>query len=340
MKLANAIITFLGVLLVTSCLTADASAQRERNRRSASKVKLSHLTYKTVAMKSQALKRQVNYSVFLPKGYDAEDNQDTRYPTIFFLHGMWEDHQRFYSRGGAPVLDKMVGDGSIPPVIFICVNDFSRGSFYINGKRMKVEDMVLKEMIPHVAKTYRCKAGRSNRALLGVSMGGFGALKIAFKHPQVFGVVASHSAAILPEDHTKLLEVFPWAARYSDRMIKPVFGSPVDQELWAAENPLTLARQLDTDSLNGLKIYFDCGDADRYKFDKPNEELHKVLTKNGIRHTWRLVKGGNHGWNSRQTPTGYNQTALPHSLRFIAAAWSQKKAIRGLSDRFGGDGKK
>ena len=177
MKLANAIITFLCVLLVTACLTADASAQRERSRRSASKVKLSHLTYKTLTMKSKALKRQVKYSVFLPKGYDAEDNQDTRYPTIFFLHGMWEDHQRFYSRGGAPVLDKMVGDGSIPKVIFICVNDFSRGSFYINGKRMKVEDMVLKEMIPHIAKTYRCKAGRSHRALLGVSMGGFGALK-------------------------------------------------------------------------------------------------------------------------------------------------------------------
>lgn len=340
MKLGPSTLPALAALLITTCLSADASAQRERGRRGQAKVKLSNLVYKTGTMKSEALKRKVTYSVFLPKDYDAKENTQTRYPTIFFLHGMFEDHQRFYSRGGAPVLDKLVGNGSLPKLVFVCVNDFSRSSFYINGKRLKVEDMILQELVPHIEKTWRCKKGRAHRALLGVSMGGFGVLKIAFKHPGVFGVVASHSAAILPEDPDKLLDVFPWAERYSDRMIKPVFGRPVDDKLWAAENPLSLARKLDPDTLKGLKVYFDCGDQDRYGFHQPNIELHEVLDEREIQHTWRLVKGGNHGWNSRETPNGYNQTALPHSLRFIAAAWTQKRAIKGLSGLLGGKDRK
>lgn len=338
MKLAT--LRTLSALLIATCLTDDATCQPDRGRRSQGLTKLSNLVYRSGEMESNALDRTVNYSVFLPADYDAEENKATRYPTIFFLHGMWEDHRRFYSRGGAPVLDELVGDGTLPEVVFVCVNDFSRGSFYINGKRAKVEDMILKEMLPFIAKTYRCKKGREHRALLGVSMGGFGALKIAFKYPKIFGVVATHSAAILPEDHKRLLDVFPWAERYADRMIKPVFGAPVDQKLWAAENPLVLARTLEADKLQGLKVYFDCGDTDRYNFQEPNLELHKVLKDRKIPHTWRLVKGGNHGWNTRRTEKGYNQSELPHSLRFIAAAWTQKKALKGLSGLLGGkDGK-
>ncbi len=345
MKLATAATLALSTLPLAKLLLAavtlgtladDASAQRNRQRRPLPKIELQHLVFKTAKLSSQALEREINYSVFLPKDYDAEDQQQTRYPTIFFLHGMWEDHQRFYSRGGAPVLDQLVGDGSLPKVVFVCVNDFTRGSFYINGKKYQVEDMFLEDLVPHIEKTYRCKKGRSHRALLGVSMGGFGALKIAFKHPKVFGVVASHSAAILPEDSGKLLEAFPWAARYADRLIVPVFGKPVDTELWAAENPLTLARALEPKQLDGLQIYFDCGDADRYEFDQPNVKLHGVLKQRKIKHDWRLVKGGSHGWNSRRTPKGYNQTALPYSLRFIAKAWTKKKALDGLSGLLGG----
>ena len=81
----------------------------------------------------------------------------------------------------------------------------SRSSFYINGKKTgKYEDLIAKDLIQHVNATYRVETDRAQRALMGVSMGGFGALKIALRFPKLFGVVAAHSAALLPADSENL----------------------------------------------------------------------------------------------------------------------------------------
>ena len=331
-------LTFGLTLLFSLATATEASAQRRD--RGARRVELEHLVYQNEKFESKALDGPVRFNVFLPKDYGDEAKREKRYPTIYFLHGMWEDCDRFYKRGGGRVLDDLVGAGSLPDVIFVCVNDRSRGSFYINTKRAKVEDMILEDLIPHVEKTFRTAKGRDQRVLLGISMGGYGALKIAFKNPKLFGIVATHSAAILPEKVEDLLTAFPWAKRYEDRLITPVFGKPVDKKLWRAENPLALARKLDPESSAGMKLYFDCGDADRYGFQAPNRALHEVLTKRKIPHAWRLVKGGNHGWRPRGGQPGYNQTALPFSLRFIASALKQKQGVRGLSGLLGGKGER
>lgn len=321
------------LFVLGASLLAPLDAQRKRG---SWRDRVQFLEQRDLRFESKALGQESRYSIFLPRGYRDEANKEQRYPVVYFLHGMWEDCNRFGDRGGAAVLNKMAKDGSLPPLIFVCAHDHTRASFYVNGVRAKMEDMLLEDLIPHVEGKYRVAKGRHNRALLGVSMGGFGALKIALRNPGVFGTVAAHSAAILPEDPDRLLQVFPWAKRRIS-MVHQIFGDPVDKKLWRAVNPLSIARELDKKQLAGLRIHFDCGDQDRYGFAGPNQELHALLKKRGIPHSWRLVKGGNHGWNTRRTEAGYNQTALPHSLRFIAAGFAQKQGTKGLSGLLGGE---
>ena len=324
---------FLSLAAALSMAAAAPEAQAQRGGffgSLGSAPELEHLTYSTDTFRSEALERRATYSVYLPKDYDDEANKDTLYPVIYFLHGMNEDHARFHARGGAPLLDRAVGEKILPELIFVCANDQTRSSFYING-RIRMEDMILKDLLPHIEKKYRARTDRAHRALLGVSMGGFGALKIAFKNPEVFGVVATHSAAILPEEYKDLARVLPWAAGRSARSVTMIFGDPVDENLWRAENPLALARKLTQEKLDGLRIHFDCGDQDRYGFQTPNQELHEVLEELEIPHSWTLVPGGNHGWNTRRSNQGYNQSVLPRSFAIIGETWGSEEEKRPAS---------
>jgi S-formylglutathione hydrolase FrmB len=294
--------------------------EQDLDRERGSAPELRHGTFKEVTFASAALERDSTYGVFLPEGYDADENKERRYPLIIWLHGMWEDHQRFFTRGGAPVLDRMIGEGSVPELILITANG-GRSSFYMNGKTGGAyEDLVTHDLLREIEANYRVRPEPALRALVGVSMGGYGALKIALKKPNLFGAVAAHSAAILPRKHEDLDRQFPWLQQWGggQRVLGSIFGKPIDEARWASENVLTIADNLDPESISGLKIYFDCGSADRLGLDAPNAELHDVLARKNVPHHWELIDGGGHGWRS-----GYNQEAVERSLKFLAAAWSE-----------------
>lgn len=323
--------------LVLAPLSAQEPGGRRRGRPPSQPVELKHFTYQEKSFHSDAVDRDMPYSVFLPEGYDDEANAKTTYPLVIWLHGMFEDHNRFHDRGtGAPVLDEMVGDGKLPPCIFVCANG-GRTSMYVNRKDEKWEDLITKDLLGYLEKNYRVSPDRGQRALMGISMGGMAALKIAFKHPELFGTVAVHSSAVLPEDPADLPEGMK---RQASRMgLDEVFGNPIEKDVWAQENPIALADKADNKSLKGLRIYFDAGTQDRFGFAAGNGELDKVLTKNEIDHTWDLVQGGGHAWGS-----GFKPESLKHSLAFVgqgfAAAAAAAKARSGLSGLLGGNGDK
>jgi S-formylglutathione hydrolase FrmB len=316
----------LTAALAALALSTDAGAQR-RNREAAAPQKLEHLTYEQERFDSPALGgARSTYGVFLPVGYEDEENAATRYPLVIWLHGMWEDHDRFLQRGGAQVLDQMVGSGSIPPLVLVCANG-DRSSFWTNAPRAGAafEDLVTKDLLSHLEATYRIRTDRAGRAITGVSMGGYGAMKIALKDPSRFGVVATHSAAILPPELDRLVEEFPFVSGRGAALLAAIFGDPVDEERYRAENVLALAASIDPERLAGLKIYFDCGDQDRYGFHRTNQALHDLLDAREIPHVWRLVEGGGHSWGA-----GFTQEALTHSLRFVAQAFAAESAKAGL----------
>ena len=133
------------LLALLPVLVDAADAQRGRRGGWGRAVELENLTFESKSFKSKALKKTCRYGIFLPKGYE-KDKQKT-YPWIIHLHGMNEDHRRFSYRGGAEVLDELIGKKKMPEVILVTAEG-GRTSFFMNGKfTLKFEDMVVKDLV-------------------------------------------------------------------------------------------------------------------------------------------------------------------------------------------------
>jgi S-formylglutathione hydrolase FrmB len=255
-----------------------------------------------LAAPSKILGHAVPYCAILPPSYDAQTAR--RYPVLYFLHGLGENEQILIASGGFSVIEDLWDSKNLGE--FIIVTPAAGSSFYINSRdgRTRYEDFLLQEFLPFIEKHYRVRPGRASRGVEGVSMGGYGALHLAFRHPELFGSVASHSAA--------LIEKLPANAGDDPgigRLLERPFGSPPDAAFWDRESPIAMAR---TANLAGLRIYFDCGAQDDLGLDAGNRALDRVLTARRIAHEFHLYPGG-HNWD-------YFAAHLPASLEFESRA--------------------
>ncbi len=187
---------------------------------------------------SAALGRDVAYIVDLPASYDAAATR--KYPVVYALHGLFEGSGFWERRGLAAILAELRANGSVPEFLLVAVD--GGNSFFANAKAGRYEDLVTRDLVAHVEASYRVVPGRGGRALLGISMGGYAALHIAFDQPALVAAVATHSAM--------LLEAIPSAEQGARRgqmaAFHQVFGDPIDAALWSANDPLALARKLDS----------------------------------------------------------------------------------------------
>jgi len=248
---------------------------------------------------SEILARNVPYCIVLPASFEADKTK--HFPILYELHGLGDNEQFFVHSGLWNLVEDLRESGKLKD--FLIATPAGGASFYINSKDGKVryEDFLLREFFPFIEKKYRASPGRGNRTISGVSMGGYGALHLAFRHPQLFSSVSAHSAALI-EKFPAFVSV-PQSPR--SRVLGAVFGIPPDIEFWNANSPLTLARSA---NLAGLKIYFDCGDQDDYGFDAGATALDKILTARKIAHEFHIYPG-------RHDP-GYFATHIPASLAF------------------------
>jgi S-formylglutathione hydrolase FrmB len=257
-------------------------------------------------LQSKILSRPVPYCLVLPPSFDAEKTR--LFPILYFLHGLGDNEQFFVHSGAWNLAEDMWEKSTIQD--FLIATPDGNASFYINSKdgRDRYEDFLLQEFFPFIEKRYRAAAGRGHRAIAGISMGGYGALYLAFRHPQLFVSVSAHSAALI-EKLPAFLGPAPDSPRA--RVLGAVFGSPPDPAFWDSHSPLTLAR---TANLNGLKIYFDCGDQDDYGFETGAAALDKVLRLRHIGHEFHIYPG--------RHDAIYFGEHLPASLVFASQAFS------------------
>lgn len=292
-----------------------------RQPRDPSTVVLSHVTYQRVEFPTENLRGgTANYGVYLPPGYADEANAQRKYPWIVWLHGMSENDQDFHF-GGARVLDEQIGSGAIPPLVFVAAAAPSR-TLYANGEvEGDIRDLVTKDLLAHAQSSFRLSPERDERAIMGVSLGGMAALRYAFTEPELFGAVATHSAAVFPEDPAAIPSQHAFTVeRFGEQLgWNAVLGDPIDPAKYAAINPTSLAHELG--ELDGLRIYFDAGTNDRYGFGPANQHLDEVLTQAEVPHTFRLIEGGEHSWGG-----GTVQLALVESLQFVTAAFPKPAA--------------
>lgn len=289
---------FLAALAALAAIGADL-----RGAEPASKVEY-------ISVDSKTLGRAVNVGIYLPAGY--AEATDARYPVLYFLHGLFGSERKWEQRGTPEHVDALIQAGEMPATIVVCPD--GENSFYMKfaDGSQDWEKFIVEDLVSAIDAKYRTKADRSQRGITGDSMGGLGAINLAFRNPTVYGSVSAHSAALLPVDPNEASE----RMKRFGKGLGPIFGNPIDVEHWKANNPVHIAESKDVKELSSLAIYFDCGEADRFGFDHGANLLHQILEKRGVPHEYTL-RPGNHG-------ADYYIRYVDFSLRFHAAAFLGK----------------
>jgi len=255
---------------------------------------------------SKTLARPVPYCVLLPASFDTDKSR--RFPILYFLHGLGDNEQSFLRTGAWNLVEDLREKGALKD--FLIATPAGEASFYINSRdgKSRYEDFLLQEFFPFIEHRYRVRPGRANRAISGISMGGYGAFHLAFHHPELFTAVSAHSAALIEKLPTFLSGNGGAPAPGRSRLLGGVFGQPPDPAFWDHNSPLALARTAPT---SGMKIYFDCGSEDDFGFDAGATALDKILTFRKIPHEFHLYSG-RHDWP-------YFASHLEASLSFHSA---------------------
>jgi putative tributyrin esterase len=314
----------LPLLLVSGLFASDLCAQGDGRRgggrwrqRDAQPVELKSFTYQRVEFDTKDLTAgKAHYGVYLPAGYADPANAEKKYPWVIWLHGMRED-ERDFNAEAAKILDDALTSGKISPCVFVAAAAPSR-TLYMNGEAEgNVADLITKDLVADVQTRFHVSSKRADRAIMGISLGGMGALRLAMTNLDLFGTVAVHSAAVFPEDPAQIPEQhLATFNRFGDRSgWFTLLGNPIDKTKYAAFNPTSIAHALK--DAKGLRIYFDAGTDDRYGFGPANQLLADVLKADGIPFTFRLIEGGQHSWSG-----GTVQKALVESLGFVNAGFN------------------
>ena len=261
---------------------------------------------------SAVLGRSVHYTVYLPADYTLSQRA---YPVVYLLHGYTDDNTGWLQFGEINrYADKAIAEGTIPPMIIIMPDADS--SWYINsydGKE-KYEDFFFKEFIPAVEKAYRIKSQKEYRAVAGLSMGGYGSLMYALKHPEYFAAAAPLSAAVFSDDEMENMPDAQW-----DRMFGQLYGRGLKgkarlTKAWYDHSALAIIEKTSGAELNKVRYWIDCGDDDFLA--KGNALLHIALRSKLVAHEYR-VRDGAHSWS-------YWRTGITDALAFIGDSFRRK----------------
>lgn len=230
---------------------------------------------------SKLMTRPMPYRVVLPKSYVAE--KERKYPVVYLLHGLtgrfrnWTDLTKLpaYAEGHE----------------FIIVTPEGGNGWYTDSHTKpeeKYESYIIKELIPEVEKKYRALGTRSGRAIAGLSMGGYGALKFGLKYPEMFALAGSFSGALGAASLSA-----EGRSTSSIRSIDEVFG-PAESETRAANDIFKMVREATPEKIKAMPfLYVDCGNEDF--LIQNNRDFVALLAEKKIPHEYRQLPGA-HNW--------------------------------------------
>jgi len=233
---------------------------------------------------ADALRKATSMTVILP----ARTEVDPPFPVLYLLHGLSDDDTLWTRRTS---IERYVA--GMP--LIVVMPDGGRG-FYTDAKQgYAYERHIMEDVIGFVDRFFPTVPERSGRAIGGLSMGGYGAMKLALKHPDFFCSVASHSSVF---DIAALLQNDERRAELS-----LIFG---DDPAEGGNDLLKLAEEIDRDLLPAIR--FDCGTEDG--LIEHNRRFHQHLHQLGIEHEYEEFPG-THNWD-------YWDVHVQEALRFHA----------------------
>jgi len=235
---------------------------------------------------SAILARPVRYCAYLPDSFDADKGR--RYPVLYYLHGLGDNEQSLLNLGGWDLIEELRRQGKIGDFVVLAPN--GGHTFFLNSAdgKIRYEDFLTKEFMPQMEKRYRSEGGRTTRGITGVSMGGFGALHLAFEYPQRFAAVSAQMPALLPEIPANFAAGGPGSP---GSMMGDVFGNPVNRAYFERNNVFSYAKTDPALELKRMKIYFDVGNNDDYGFEQGGQKLHQLLDSRGVPNEFHIYPG-------------------------------------------------
>ena len=282
-----------------------------------------------------------NVAIYLPPSYDTSPNK--RYPVIYLLHGIGDTEEEWTSDwsknkegyGTIPALmDKGIVEGKFGEMIIVMPDELTKafGSFYVNSTVTgNWEDFTAKDLVNYIDKKYRTFADVKSRGIAGHSMGGYGAITLGMKHPEIYSVVYGLNPAIMgwSKDFTienpafknvltakSLDELLPKgiysigavtvAQAFSPNPNRPPFFAdfpfadvngklqPAEPafNLWQENFPVNMVKKYRSNLTKLRGLRFDSGYEDEYLFIPHNcRALSAELTGNGIEHIFEEYNG-------------------------------------------------
>jgi enterochelin esterase-like enzyme len=240
-----------------------------------------HGTYHSAVMNVD-----VGYNIYLPPQYATNPTQS--FPVIYWLHGGQSQDENFDVPTWKPLLDSAVRSGRLPPMIMVWANcghnakymDAAVGSSMYGV--LMVETTIIGELIPHIDATYRTIASPQGRAIQGGSGGGMGALRFAFKYPQMFSSVFGFDPAV--DDNASNVMV------NEPELMAAMFNN--DPNLFDQNTVFTLANN-NAANIRGLAIHIAIGSLDGLL--PYNQDLFATLDRLGIPHDpLEIINGADH----------------------------------------------
>ncbi len=230
---------------------------------------------------SKMMNREMPYRVILPVNYN-NSNEKISYPVIYLLHGLtghynnWTDRTKLleYAKDYNYIIVTPEGDNGWYSDSAAAAND-------------KYESYIVRELIPEIDKKFRTLKTRENRAIAGLSMGGYGSIKFGLKYPEMFSIAGSFSGAL------GAASLSAKNAGAIGKSIDAIFGAD-DSETRKSNDIFRMVREISPEKIKTLPfIYLDCGTED-FLFQN-NREFVALLVEKKIPHEYRQLPGG-HTW--------------------------------------------
>jgi putative tributyrin esterase len=259
------------ILFVSGGCTRKEAEPQPDHPRLTSKVVLRDVTFR-----SAALSRDMPYRVVMPVNI----TPGQRLPVVYLLHG-----------GGGGFRD-WTNDSDVARFAesgLLLVMPEGGSSYYTNAvdpPQDRYEDYIVSDLIADVESKFPAATGRSNRAIVGVSMGGFGAVKIALHHPDLFLFAGGLSSAIDVPRRAFAIKRFHQSRHYS-----AIFG-PSGSQTRRDNDPFVLARTANPAATP--YFFLTCGEQEGLLAS--NREFAALLAQHHYPHEFHTVPGG-HDWN-------------------------------------------
>ena len=233
--------------------------------------------YKDDTVASAALGRTMKYRVLLPDGYEGSDE---RYRALYLLHGLTGDYMDWSTRTDLAAIARAV------PIVIVMPD--GENAWYTNAAERgpRFEDYIADDLVKDVESKYRVIRSRYGRAIAGLSMGGYGALKIGLKRPGIFVAAGGFSSALGVTDPKFDDDL----ASFKDQLYR-IFG-PAGSDTRTSNDILLIAGKAKPETAPAL--YLDCGTSDGLL--EESRGLAAVLQKRGIAYEYHEVPGA-HTWD-------------------------------------------